>query len=154
MLPPPLEPDERPEVTVNYTLNKPLKGQESVFVPGPYFESGMHVTAKYRGHRGMLQIELGLHQEWGRTKGREAVGYNKKDGEVALERDGLTVRASLHRRGKLLHRIETVVTDQVPEPLYFLHELGYGGFVYRYRLNPDWREGPLGDEAVGLWRFG
>jgi acetoacetate decarboxylase len=154
MLPPPLDPDERAEVTIDYSLVQAPPGQESVFVPGPYFESGMHVTAKYRGHRGMLQIELPLQEDWGRSKGREAVGYHKKDGEVALARDGQTVRGSLHRRGKLLHRVQTVVTGQVADPLHFIHEAGYGGFLYRYRLNPDWREGPLGDEPVGLWRFG
>ena len=151
VLPPGLEPDDAAEVTIDWWLLYPERGGENLFFPGPYTESGIHVTARYQGHRGMFQLGMPLDQDWGRAAGRENVGLLKKDGVLRLRRDGRVVRADLVRRGKLLYRVETVVLDRPAHPLFWHRETGFGAFLYRYRLHPDWREGPLGDDPVELW---
>jgi len=35
--------------------------------------------------------------------------------------------------------------------MFWHRETGFGAFLYRYRLHPDWRRGPLGDDPVELW---
>ncbi|MDX1383672.1 MAG: acetoacetate decarboxylase family protein, partial [Thermoanaerobaculia bacterium] len=144
ILPPGLEPDEVPEVTVDWWLRYPDRGGANLFFPGPYTESGIHVTARYQGHRGMFQVGMPLDQDWGRVAGRENVGLLKKDGILTLRRDGRRVEADLRRRGRLLYRIATTVSDQPAHPVFWHRETGYGAFLYRYRLHPDWRRGPLG----------
>ena len=119
-----------------------------------YVESGFHVAAKYRGHRGAFQVGMPLNQDWGRTQGRETFAYHKKDGDVTLEVSGNTVRGSVFRRGSVIHRTETTITDQVAHPIDWPHEYGFGTFMYRFRLHPDWRRGPIGEQAVELWRLG
>jgi len=150
-LPPGLEPDDVAEVTVDWFLRYPGRGEENLYFPGPYTESGIHVSAKYKGRRGMFQIGMPLDQNWGRVRGRESTGLVKKDAELRLAREGDIVRADLKRRGKLLYRIETEVVDRPAHPLFWHRETGYGAFLYRYRLHPDWRQGPLGDDPVELW---
>jgi hypothetical protein len=152
VLPPPLEPDDVAEVVVDWYVRHPTAGTQNIFFPGPYTESGIHVTARYGEHRGMFQVGMPLLQEWGRATGREGVGLVKKDGDIKIWREGDTVRASLERRGKLLFRIETEVTEEPAHPLDWARETGFGAFLYRYRLDPDWRQGPLGPDPVGLWR--
>ncbi len=154
VLPPLLEPDDEAIVLVDYALvdfDEPLR---SIFMPEAYYESGFHVSAKYRGHRGMFQIGMPLNCDWGRAMGREAVGYCKKDGKINIEVKDDIIHASLWRRGFLIHRVETVVTNKPAHPLNWFREFGYGAFLYRFRLNPDWRRGPLGDGPVELWRLG
>jgi acetoacetate decarboxylase len=154
ILPPPLEPDEDAIVLVDYALIDLDEPYRNVFVPEPYYESGFHVSATYRGHRGMFQVGMPMNQDWGRTMGRETIGYHKKDGEVSIEVDGNNIQASLWRHGVLLHRTETFVTSKPAHPLNWYREDGYGTFLYRFRLNPDWMRGPLGDGPVELWRLG
>ena len=151
VLPPALEPDEVAEVTIDWWLHYPDRGGENLFYPGPYTESGIHVTARWQGQRGMFQIGMPLDQDWGRVAGRENVGLVKKDGVPRLSRQGRRVRADLTRRGKLLYRIETEVLDSPAHPMLWHRETGFGAFLYRYRLDPDWRRGPLGPDPVELW---
>ena len=147
MLPPGLEPDEVAEVTIDWWLRYPERGGENLFFPGPYAESGIHVTARYQGQRGMFQVGMPLDQDWGRVSGRENVGLLKKDGALTLRREGRRVYADLRRRGKLLYRMETTASDEPAHPVFWHRETGYGAFLYRYRLHPDWRRGPLGLDA-------
>jgi acetoacetate decarboxylase len=151
VLPPALEPDEVAEVTIDWWLHYPDRGGENLFYPGPYTESGIHVTARWQGQRGMFQIGMPLDQDWGRVAGRENVGLIKKDGVPRLSRQGRRVHADLTRRGKLLYRIETEVLDSPAHPMLWHRETGFGAFLYRYRLDPDWRRGPLGPDPVELW---
>jgi acetoacetate decarboxylase len=151
VLPPALEPDEVAEVTIDWWLHYPERGGENLFFPGPYTESGIHVTARWQGRRGMFQIGMPLDQDWGRVAGRENVGLVKKDGTPTLTRHGRHVRADLTRRGKLLYRVTTEVLDTPAHPLLWHRETGFGAFLYRYRLDPDWRRGPLGPDPVELW---
>ena len=154
VLPPLLEPDDEAVVLVDYALIDLEESFRNIFVPGPYYESGFHVSAKYRGKRGVFQIGMPLNHDWGRTMGREYVGYHKKDGKVEIEVEGDTVRACLWRRGALIHRIESVITNKPAHPLNWFREFGYGAFLYRFRLNSDWRQGPLSNGPVELWRLG
>jgi acetoacetate decarboxylase len=151
VLPPALEPDEVAEVTIDWWLHYPDRGGENLFYPAPYTESGIHVTARWQGQRCMFQIGMPLDQDWGRVAGRENVGLVKKDGVPRLSRQGRRVRADLTRRGKVLYRIETEVLDSPAHPMHWHRETGFGAFLYRYRLDPDWRRGPLGPDPVELW---
>ncbi len=138
-------------MTIDWWLHYPDRGGENLFYPGPYTESGIHVTARWQGQRGMFQIGMPLDQDWGRVAGRENVGLVKKDGVPRLSRQGRRVRADLTRRGKVLYRIETEVLDSPAHPMVWHRETGFGAFLYRYRLDPDWRRGPLGPDPVELW---
>ena len=151
VLPPALEPDDVAEVVIDWWLHYPERGGENLFYPGPYTESGIHVTARWQGQRGMFQIGMPLDQDWGRVAGRENVGLVKKDGVPRLSRQGRRVRADLTRRGKVLYRVETEVLDSPAHPMLWHRETGFGAFLYRYRLDPDWRRGPLGPDPVELW---
>jgi acetoacetate decarboxylase len=151
VLPPGLEPDDTGDVMLDWWVNYPKPGEENIYYPATYSECGIHVTAKHQGRRGMLQVGMPLDQDWGRTMGRENVGLSKKDGVLGLRRNGREITGELRRRGKLLYRIKTQLLDEPAHPLYWHRETGFGAFLYRYRLNPDWRQGPFGDEPVELW---
>ncbi len=152
LLPPPLEPDDVAEVLVDYlSLTQPA-GEKTIVRPGGLSCFGVHVTAKYKGQRGMLQAGTAVNQDWYRITSREFAGINAKVGVIKLRREGNRVKASFSRRGRLAHRVETVVTDRPADPLYSWRETGYGAFVFRYRLNPSWTQGILDEEPVELWR--
>lgn len=151
VLPPGIDPDDTGDVMIDWWVRYPAPGTENIFYPATYSECGIHVTAKYQGRRGMFQVGMPLDQDWGRTMGRENVGLMKKDGVLGIRREGKVVTGEMRRRGKLLYRIETQVLDEPAHPLYWHRETGFGAFLYRYRLNPDWRQGPLGEEPVELW---
>jgi len=119
ILPPPLKMDDSPEVIIDWLLNEPDDSRRNVFLPGPYYESGTFVSARFAGHSGMWEIGMPLNQDWGRHRGRELQDLTKKDGAITVERDGDTVRASLTRRNRVLTRIETHVTDQAQHPRFW-----------------------------------
>ena len=152
LLPPPLEPDDVAEVLVDYLSLTQPDGERTIVRPGGLSCFGVHVTAKYKGQRGMLQAGIAINQDWHRIISRELAGVNAKDGVIKLERERNRVKASFGRRGLLVHRVETVVTDRLAHPLYSWRETGYGAFVFRYRLNPAWRKGMLDEGPVELWR--
>ncbi len=152
LLPPPLEPDDVAEVLVDYaSLTKP-DGETAIISPQGVSCFAVHVAAKYKGQRGMLQAGMAINQDWHRIVSRELVGGNAKDGAITLERRGDRVKASFARRGLPVHRVETVATDRPAHPLYSWRETGYGAFVFRYRLNPAWTKSILDEGPVELWR--
>jgi hypothetical protein len=148
-----LVPDDEPIVYAFYMLYGMEDDCRDVYFCDRYTESGLAVSAKYQGHRGAFHVGMPLNQDWGRTQGRESFAYHKKDGQVSLDVSGNTVRGSLTRRGSLIHQMETVVTDEIAHPSEWSHEYGYGMFMYRFRLHPDWRQGPIGEQNVELWRL-
>jgi acetoacetate decarboxylase len=154
LLPPGVEPDD-PVVIINFVLNnRRPEGEWGVMYCGPtYNESDSFVAVKYQGNQALLELELQLEQDWGRTAGRSNEGLHKKDGKMRLEREGSRVRASTTRRGQLLFAIEGEVTDQTSHPLYWFREPGWGWLRYRLHLHPDWRQGPLRDRPVELYRL-
>ena len=140
------------EVLVDYLSLTQPDGERTIVRPGGLSCFGVHVTAKYKGQRGMLQAGIAINQDWHRIISRELAGVNAKDGVIKLGREGNRVKASFGRRGLLAHRVETVVTDRLAHPLYSWRETGYGAFVFRYRLNAAWRKGMLDEGPVELWR--
>ena len=152
LLPPPLEPDDVAEVLVDYLSLTQPDGEKTTVRPGGLSCFGVHVTAKYKGQRGMLQAGIAINQDGHRIIFRELAGVNAKDGAIKLERKGNRVKASFGRRGLLVHRVETVATNRLAHPLYSWRETGYGAFVFRYRLNPAWTKSMLDEGSVELWR--
>ena len=152
LLPPPLEPDDVAEVLVDYLSLTQPDDERTIVRPGGLSCFGVHVTAQYKGQRGMLQAGIAINQDWHRIISRELAGVNAKDGAIKLEREGNRVKASFGRRGLLVHRVETVATERLAHPLYSWRETGYGAFVFRYRLNPAWTKGMLDEGSVELWR--
>ena len=127
-------------------------GERTIISPGDVSCFGVHVAAKYKDQRGMLQAGIAINQDWHRIVSRELVGGNAKDGAITLERRGNRVKASFGRRGLLGHRVETVVTDRPAHPLYSWRETGYGAFVFRYRLHPAWTKSMFNEGPLELWR--
>ena len=154
VLHPPLAPDDQPEILICYYLvvSKPENG--SIFVPGwTYGEADLFVSCKYKGHRAMTALSFPLDQDFGRYAGRQNVLMRKKDGRVMIDFDGKKIRAWTTRRGKLLHALETEITDAPGHPYFNHREVGWGWLRCDYRLNPDWTRGAMFDSPVQLWRI-
>ncbi|MFN0119774.1 MAG: acetoacetate decarboxylase family protein [Blastocatellia bacterium] len=155
ILPPPLEMDDDPHVAISL-VGTTAPPQLSRWFPGAYVECFFQVSAKYKGKRGMF--EFIVPHTWdcdqSRNIAREQGVYSKKDTSVWAERDGDVIRAYARRRGKMLFRLETVLTDKAAHPKYVVGEVGYGAFSFKFRHNPDWRQGELISGPVELWRRG
>lgn len=150
-LPPPLEADESAEVWVEYvSATLPDSVQTTFFTPKKSSWSGIFVTARHGEHRGLFPVGMWTSDEWGRINAREFQGLNVKRGQVSLEIEGQTVRASVQRYERTLHRLETELAESTADDTSALSPEPRDVFTYLYRLNPNWSEGPLGLEPVSL----
>ncbi|MEU9316262.1 acetoacetate decarboxylase family protein [Streptomyces sp. NPDC048295] len=120
VLPPPLEPAERPLVRASIS---------TVELPGyPLGAGSVAVAAVHDGHQGWYPLVMPMTHERALTGGREVFGEPKKLGEVTVERDGLVVRAALARHG-----IEFVeVCGAVGEPLPLPEPAGKLDFYFKF----------------------
>ncbi|MFI1764735.1 acetoacetate decarboxylase family protein [Streptomyces sp. NPDC020800] len=108
VLPPPLKPTARPLVRVNIS---------KVDLPGyPLGAGSFAVAASHAGVDGWYPLVMPMTHERALTGGREVFGEPKKLGEVAVERDGLVVRASLARHGIAFVEIRGAVSGAPPLP--------------------------------------
>ncbi|MET8503979.1 acetoacetate decarboxylase family protein [Streptomyces sp. NPDC004787] len=108
VLPPPLEPTGRPLVRV--AISK-------VDLPGHPLGAGSVAVAAAHGDReGWYPLVMPMTHERALTGGREVFGEPKKLGEVLVERDGLTVRASLARHGIAFVEVRGAVSGTLPLP--------------------------------------
>jgi hypothetical protein len=151
VLPPLLEPDDAAEVWVEYALAAlPDSIPSTIVTPASFGWSGIFVTARHGEKRGLFPVGAWISDEWGRINAREFLGLNVKHAEVNIEVDGKTIRASVRRYERTLHRVETVVQDTAMAGSETPALEKRGIFTYLYRLNPNWAEGPLGDSPVDL----
>ncbi|MFF9198116.1 acetoacetate decarboxylase family protein [Streptomyces sp. NPDC014779] len=108
VLPPPLEPTGRPLVRV--TVSR-------VDLPGHPLGAGSVAVAAAHGDReGWYPLVMPMTHERALTGGREVFGEPKKLGDVLVERDGLTVRASLARHGIAFVEVRGAVSGALPLP--------------------------------------
>ncbi|MFI1012096.1 acetoacetate decarboxylase family protein [Streptomyces sp. NPDC020965] len=108
VLPPPLEPPERPLVRV--AIGR-------VELPGhPLGAGSVAVAARHDGHAGWYPLVMPMSTERALIGGREVFGEPKKLGEVTVERDGLVVRASLARHGIAFVEVRGAVDGPLPLP--------------------------------------
>jgi len=155
VLPPPLEPDDDPIVQIDFFVTTAPGGVVNVMAPEDYFETAIQLAAKYKGNRGLYQLSLGLNGEWGRSSGREGPGWVKKEGLVRLDWQDKAIDASYWRRGQHIVSLKAQATDQPAHPRLWMRDFGWGAFLFRHRLDPDWRNGLVDPEyGVELWRLG
>lgn len=155
VLPPPLRPADIPLVQIDFMVSSPPGGVPTVMAPDDYFETAIHVAARYGDHTGLYQLTLGLNGEWGRSSGREGPGWVKKEGLVRLEWGTDQVEAGYARRGRVLTALSARITEAPAHPRLWMREFGWGAFLFRHRLDPDWRRGLVDPEyGVELWRLG
>jgi acetoacetate decarboxylase len=153
VLPPHLEPDDDPVVLLDWFMILSHPEAFIAFVPGwTYGEADLFVSCKFEGHSCMLPLALILEQDFGRYAGREGQSLRKKEGQVNIDVTGRTVRAWTSRKGELVSAIETEFTDEPSHPLYWMREVGWGWMRADYRLHPDWRQGPIEEDEVAIWR--
>ncbi|MFE7236653.1 acetoacetate decarboxylase family protein [Streptomyces sp. NPDC057580] len=108
VLPPPLEPAERPLVRANIS---------KVDLPGyPLGAGSVAIAAVHDGHEGWYPLVMPMTHERALIGGREVFGEPKKLGEVTVERDGLVVRAALVRHGIAFVEVRGAVAEQLPLP--------------------------------------
>ncbi|MBP0933660.1 acetoacetate decarboxylase family protein [Streptomyces sp. KCTC 0041BP] len=108
VLPPPLKPAERPLVRANIS---------KVDLPGyPLGAGSVAVAARHGGVEGWYPLVMPMTHERALTGGREVFGEPKKLGEVAVEREGLVVRASLARHGIAFVEVRGAVDRALPLP--------------------------------------
>ncbi|GHI08721.1 acetoacetate decarboxylase [Streptomyces cellostaticus] len=108
VLPPPLKPTSRPLARVNIS---------KVDLPGyPLGAGSFAVAAAHGGVEGWYPLVMPMTHERALTGGREVFGEPKKLGEVAVEREGLVVRASLARHGIAFVEIRGAVSGTLPLP--------------------------------------
>jgi Acetoacetate decarboxylase (ADC) len=155
VLPPPLQPDEKAEVWVEYALaNLPGAPAPSLVEPASYGWSGIFVTARHQDKPGLFPVGLWTSDEWTRINAREFLGLNVKHAEVSLAVEGKAVRASVRRGDDVLHRVESTLQETAaqssPPPDPGRREV----FSYFYRLNPNWSEGVLTGAPIRLARLG
>ncbi|MFF3318719.1 acetoacetate decarboxylase family protein [Streptomyces sp. NPDC003035] len=108
VLPPPLKPTERPLVRANIS---------QVDLPGyPLGAGSVAVAAGHGDQEGWYPLVMPMTLERALVGGREVFGEPKKLGEVAVERDGLVVRASLARHGIAFVEVRGAVSGTLPLP--------------------------------------
>ncbi|MFF4184349.1 acetoacetate decarboxylase family protein [Streptomyces sp. NPDC001691] len=108
VLPPPLKPAERPLVRANIS---------KVDLPGyPLGAGSVAVAAVHDGQEGWYPLVMPMTHERALIGGREVFGEPKKLGEVAVERDGLVVRASLARHQIAFVEVRGAVDGPLPLP--------------------------------------
>ncbi|WP_030766864.1 acetoacetate decarboxylase family protein [Streptomyces sp. NRRL F-2664] len=108
VLPPPLEPADRPLVRANMS---------KVDLPGhPLGAGSVAVAARHDGVEGWYPLVMPMTHERALTGGREVFGEPKKLGEVTVERDGLVVRAALARHGIAFVEVRGAVDRELPLP--------------------------------------
>jgi acetoacetate decarboxylase len=157
VLPPPLSPDERPEVHVNFWSAIPAleHDRRRIFQPGTtYGESHILLSCSFEGKPCVLELEMELHQDLGRSTGRDSQAFQKKVGQVLVDFSGTKARASVTRHGRVLVAMETEMLDEPADPRCWFQEAGSGWLCYAYRLHPDWRKGLIENEEVQLFSRG
>jgi hypothetical protein len=155
VLPPPLQPDDKAEVWVEYALaTLPDSVERSLVTPASYGWSGIYVTARHGDEPGLLPVGLWTSDEWSRIHAREFLGLNVKHGDVQLDVDGKTIRAVVRREDRVLHRFESLIQDDAPQDAPPPARESRGVFAYLYRLHPNWAAGPLRGEAATLVQLG
>ncbi|WOX25154.1 acetoacetate decarboxylase family protein [Streptomyces solicathayae] len=108
VLPPPLQPAERPLVRANIS---------KVDLPGyPLGAGSVAVAAAHGDQQGWYPLVMPMTHERALTGGREVFGEPKKLGEVTVERDGLVVRAALARHGIAFVEVRGAVSGPLPAP--------------------------------------
>lgn len=151
VLPPPLQPDEKAEVWVEYALAA-LSGsaQPTLVTPASFGWSGIFVTARHGDQPGLFPVGVWASDEWSRIHVREFLGLNAKHGEVSLAIEGKAIRASVRRDDDVLHRFESTIQDDAAHDSPQHPAESRGVFAYLYRLRPNWAESPLTGEPVRL----
>ncbi|MFE5939813.1 acetoacetate decarboxylase family protein [Streptomyces sp. NPDC056470] len=108
VLPPPLKPTERPLVRANIS---------QVDLPGyPLGAGSVAVAAAHGDQEGWYPLVMPMTLERALVGGREVFGEPKKLGEVAVERDGLVVRACVGRHGIDFVEVRGAVSGPLPLP--------------------------------------
>jgi acetoacetate decarboxylase len=107
LLPPPLEPGERPLVRITITR---------VEMPGlPVFGAGwIGVQARHADRLGEYPIFMPMTTEQSVIGGREINGEPKKLAEVDVDRDGDQVRASIARMGSVVCEVVGRISETRP----------------------------------------
>jgi acetoacetate decarboxylase len=96
VLPQPLEPTARPEVSVVVSNVKMHMSPEFVFEIGA---GSLGVMASYDGVEGAYLIAMPMTTEAAVVGGRETFGEPKKLADIAMKRDGDQISASVDRMG-------------------------------------------------------
>jgi len=126
LLPPPLEPFERP-------LAVAFIGDYAMTPLGmPYTMAMLGVVCRYDGEVGTYCVGMPENEDMPVFAGREMGGFPKKMAAVELERDGDAIRGFAERRGVKIFEMHAKVTDRpdfgeheeimrilVPDPLSF-----------------------------------
>src|SRR3954451_14182524 len=105
VLPPPLEPTDRPLVSVKVATVDLGRG-----LP-PFGAGSFAVQAQHEGTVGNYALLMPMTTEQSVVGGRETFGYPKKLAEVSLTRDGQEVHGLIARLGTTIIEITGRVTD-------------------------------------------
>jgi acetoacetate decarboxylase len=108
VLPPPLEPGDRPLVRVNIS---------QVDIAGmPLGAGSVGVAARHVGVEGWYPLVMPMTTERALIGGREVFGEPKKLGDVEVHRDGDAVRASMTRHGIAFAEVAGTIVEQLETP--------------------------------------
>jgi acetoacetate decarboxylase len=125
VLPPPLEPGDRPLVRVNIS---------QVDIAGtPLGAGSVGVAARHDGVDGWYPLVMPMTTERALIGGREVFGEPKKLGEVEVHRDDDRVTATLARHGTTFVEVTGRIVEQLetPEPSTKLD------FYFKFLPSPD-----------------
>ena len=121
ILPPPLEPYEKPYVMVAYNNFMDVNFDRGMNGPG-YKETALYIPAVYNGKVGTYVAAMTLNTDIGTIMGRELGGYPKKVGVVDHWYDGERYVAFSARHGIPYVTMEGIMDGEPNDPA-FLPEL-------------------------------
>ena len=125
LLPPPLEPAEKPLVFAFIAY------YPSTNFSVPYNESAVLIRASYRGEEGWYCLSMPVTDDMAMAGGREGWGYPKKMANIAFSRDNDTVTGYTERHGIKFMQVKAKLTGRVNNDNAALDEIRALG------VNPD-----------------
>jgi acetoacetate decarboxylase len=106
LLPPPLEPAERPLVSVTI-------GEWHSNAMGDFAGASIYLAASHEGVHGGYALAMWMDGEPAIAFGRELFGEPKKHARVSLQRDDERITASVERHGSRLISLAAVMSDDL-----------------------------------------
>lgn len=141
ILPPPLEPAEKPLVSV-FIAYYPKTNQGQ-----PYYESALFIRAKFKGTYGNYFLAMHVTDDRAMIGGREIAGFPKKMANVFLKRkdkiiEGISERLgtkNLEMKVKLTGKFNDTITPTIIKDLKIIpsRKVGSVSYNFKYFTSPD-----------------
>ncbi|MHA1129373.1 MAG: acetoacetate decarboxylase family protein [Candidatus Helarchaeota archaeon] len=139
ILPPPLEPAERPIVRA-FVAYYPSTNQGK-----PYYESDLFLLVKHQGEYGNYHLAMHVDDDRALIGGREICGFPKKIAQIGLEREGSDIKAWSERLGtrnieihaKLTGKFNSSEFPEIMKQFKMMPSRKRGNISYNFKYFPS-----------------